>query len=78
MAQNKSFISLVIEFIIIFYILLAIGPSLDEAFSNWTGILAPFGAIMRFLAPGPDQTLLALIETSLITTGTAKFFASSN
>jgi len=71
MLINKL-IGLAIEFIILFYILQAFGPLLDDAFSNWTGIPAPFGAVMRFLAPGPDDALLAFIEALLITVGTAR------
>ncbi|MBW6518971.1 MAG: hypothetical protein K0A89_10785 [ANME-2 cluster archaeon] len=59
-----------IGFVILFYILQAFGPVPDDAFSNWTGILAPFGAVMRFLAPGTEDALLAFIEALLITGGT--------
>jgi len=49
----NKLIGLAIKFVLLFYILQAFGPVLNDAFSNWTGILTPFGAIMRFLAPGP-------------------------
>ena len=68
----NKIIALFSEFIVVFYLLQAVGPLLDGAVSNWTGIFAPFGAIVRFLAPSPDQALLAFIESSLITFGTVK------
>lgn len=70
MLINKL-MDLAIEFIILFYFLQTFGPVLDDAFSNWTGIFAPFGTVVRFLAPGPDDALLAFIEALLITAGTA-------
>ncbi len=71
MAQNNTIVALFFEFIFLFYILQAFGPVFDDAFSKWTGALAPFGIIMRFLAPSPDDALLAFIEALLVTIGTA-------
>ena len=70
MSLNKLFI-LIFEFVFVFYFLQAMGPLLDEGFSMWTGSLAPFGEIMRFLVPGPDKYLLTIIESFLITVGSA-------
>ena len=72
MEQINKIIALFFEFIVVFYLLQAVGPSLDSAVSDWTGIFAPFGEIVRFLAPSPDQALLAFIESLLITFGAAK------
>ena len=70
-ATVGNLISLFIWFLFLFYFLQAIGPVLVASFSKWSGIFAPFGTIMRFLAPGPDDALLAFIEAILITVVTA-------
>lgn len=60
--SNKLMV-LLFEFLVVFYILQAFGPVFDDVFSNWTGILAPFGAIIRFFVPSPDKVLVTFIES---------------
>ena len=66
--MSNKLIIISFEFILIFYFLQAFGPVLDAALSNWTGILAPFGAIIHIFVPSPDKVLLTFIE-SLVSVG---------
>lgn len=66
MSEN-TFVGLFSNFIIAYVLLISLGPIIDNAFSTWTGIFAPFGAIIRFLAPGPNEYILTFIESLIIT-----------
>ena len=64
-AEYKKFFR---DFIGAFLFLFIFGPSLDAAFSSWSTLPTPFstfGTIMRFLAPSPEEKLLAFLEAVL-------------
>lgn len=68
-AQNLAV--LVVEFMIVFFLLLELGPIIHEQSSG-----IPFGFVLRILFPGPEEAILgavkALIGSTLITGITGK------
>ncbi|MFW5866026.1 MAG: hypothetical protein ACOCU6_02950 [Nanoarchaeota archaeon] len=68
---QAKIIGLIIEFIVVFLILLAVGPVFHEATQG-----VPLGSIIRLLFPGPEDAALnfikAFIGSGLITGITGK------
>ena len=65
MLINKL-IGLSIEFVILFFVLMIVGPVIDASSSNFTGDIAQFCKIIIILAPSPDDALIVFIEAVLI------------